>query len=149
MRLAVEVIRHIPCPITTTFVKEVVRDTLISTRLVFLLEKTISVNIVFVASQEIQQLNKAYRRKNTVTDVLSFPEYTHRKEMLDDAGEHIFLGDMIVCYDYIVQSASEDRVSLNQEMAYIISHGTLHLLGFRHSKKMFALQDVVSEVYAR
>ena len=148
MRLVVDLIKQVPCVITKSFVTKVIKATLQNAAYDFLEKKYISVNIIFVSREEIQQLNRTVRRRNKVTDVLSFPNYTNRTEMAADIFEDVFLGELIICYDYIVASAIEDKVSLEQEMAYIISHGILHLLGFRHSEKMFALQDSVSEVYA-
>lgn len=148
MRVIVEVAKQVPCALKKSFVTEVVRNTLEVSGYGFLADKQVSVSVVFVLPEEIQRLNKEYRRKNKVTDVLSFPEYAKKQEMIDEVSDAVFLGDLIVCYDYIVSAAKEDEVSLEQEMAYIVSHGILHLLGFRHSEKMFSLQDGVSEAYA-
>jgi probable rRNA maturation factor len=148
MHLVVDLIKQVPGVITKSFATKVIRATLQNAAYDFLEKKHVSVNVVFVSREEIQQLNRTVRRRNKVTDVLSFPNYANKTEMAEDIFEDIFLGELIICYDYIVASAIEDKVSLEQEMAYIISHGILHLLGFRHSEKMFALQDGVSEVYA-
>ncbi|MDD5084142.1 MAG: rRNA maturation RNase YbeY [Candidatus Moranbacteria bacterium] len=148
MHLTAELVKRTPAAIGKPFIITVIKETLIASGYDALGNGNISVSVVFVSAEEIQKLNKEYRRKNKVTDVLSFPEYPSRKELLAETAESIFLGDLIICYDYIVQAAVEDAVCLEQEMAYIVSHGVLHLLGFRHSKKMFALQDAVSEVYA-
>jgi probable rRNA maturation factor len=147
MRLVVEYVKQVPCVLTKTFIVNIVKNTLKFSGYDFLREKKVFTSVVLVSPEEIQKLNKQYRRKNKVTDVLSFPEYIDKKSMASDVAESIVLGDLIVCYDYIVRSADEDGVSLEREMAYIVSHGILHLLGFRHSKKMFALQENVSELY--
>lgn len=148
MHLVVDLIKQVPGVITKSFATKVIKATLQNASYDFLEKKHVSVNVVFVSREEIQQLNRTVRRRNKVTDVLSFPNYANKTEMAADIFEDVFLGELIICYDYIVASAIEDEVSLEQEMAYIISHGILHLLGFRHSEKMFALQDGVSEVYA-
>ncbi len=147
MRLTVEPVKQVPCALRKPFIVKVIQDTLLSSGYDTLGDGNISVNVVFVSPDDITKLNKSYRRKNKVTDVLSFPEYPNTKTLVEVLSEPIFLGDLIICYDYIVQSSKEDEVSLEQEMAYIISHGVLHLLGFRHSKKMFSIQDTVSEIY--
>jgi probable rRNA maturation factor len=147
MPLVVELVKQVPCSLAKSFIVRVVKNTLALSEYDFLMGHNVSVNVAFVSREEIQKLNKTYRHKNKVTDVLSFPEYANKKEMLADTADDIFLGDLIVCYDYIVQAAIEDTVTLEREMAYIVSHGILHLLGFRHSKKMFAMQDTVSEIY--
>lgn len=148
MPLVVEIAKQVPCILTKPFVVNVVRETLALSGYDTLQGKSIAVSVAFVSPEEIKRLNKVYRHKNKVTDVLSFPEYVGKKELAAEMSENIVLGDLIVCYDYIVEAAHEDEVTLEQEMAYIVSHGILHLLGFRHSKKMFAIQDTVSEVYA-
>ena len=147
MRLVVEFVKQVPCIVKKTFITKVISDTLKVSGYDALQEKQVSVNLVLVSPDEIKRLNKQYRRKDKVTDVLSFPEYVNRQAIINETSDQIFLGDLIVCYDYIVQAALEDKVSLKQELAYIVSHGVLHLLGFRHSDKMFALQDGVSEIY--
>ncbi len=147
MRVSVDLVKQVVCALPKSFAVKVVRDTLALSGFDFS-EKQVSVTVAFVSEEEIKRLNKTYRRKNKVTDILSFPEYASKNEISGSASEEIFLGDLIVCYDYLVRAAKEDGVTLEQEMAYIISHGVLHLLGFRHSKKMFFLQDTVSEVYA-
>lgn len=147
MRIKVGLVKKIPCPLHRSFVEEVIGETL--TVLGYPVSKTgniVGVDVAFVSKEEIQSLNKAYRKKNKVTDVLSFPEHEGKVEV-SNVEPYFFLGDLIVCYDYIKQLAIEDGVSLEREMAYMISHGTLHLLGFRHSKRMFALQDAVTEKY--
>ena len=149
MHLTVELIRQVPCALRKPFIAKVVQETLALSGHGFLEQKSVSVNIVFVSAEAIQALNKTYRRKNKVTDVLSFPEYANKGAMSEEAASDIFLGELILCYDYIDRAAREDEVSLEQETAYIVSHGILHLLGFRHSPKMFSLQDTVSEAYAR
>lgn len=148
MHVSVEVTKQVPCELKKSFVTKVVQETLKVSGYDFLAGKRISVSVVFVSPDEIRKLNKEYRHKNKVTDVLSFPEYAKKQEMIDEVSDAVFLGDLIICYDYIVNAAEEDEVSLEQEMAYIISHGILHLLGFRHSERMFSLQDGVSEAYA-
>lgn len=149
MRLQTDILHQVTTSLKDAFIERVIKDTLFIAGYSFLLEgKDVSVSVVFVSPEEIQMLNKTYRRKNKVTDVLSFPEYAKKRDVLNDASEVIFLGELIVCYDYIVQASIEDGVSLQQETAYIVSHGILHLLGFRHSEKMFAWQDKVSEIYS-
>ncbi len=149
MRLTVECIKRVECSVTRPFVSKVVRDTLNISGYDFLSDKHVSVNAVFVSPEEIRTLNYSYRQKDKVTDVLSFPEYDGKKALSEEDAEDVFLGELILCYDDIMKASVEDEVSLEQEMAYIVSHGILHLLGFHHSEKMFSLQDTVSEAYAQ
>jgi probable rRNA maturation factor len=148
MRLCVDIVQPKHFPLKKAFFLEVIRQTLLVSFANFVSEKKVSVSLAFVRREEITKLNKQYRTKNKVTDILSFPEYLKKKDFLSETSTHIFLGELVLCFDYIADAALEDRVSLEQEMAYIVSHGILHLLGFRHSKQMFALQDIVSEGYS-
>ena len=60
--------------------------------------------------------------------------------------QELFLGELILCYNYIKESAIEctSETDSQKELARIIAHGVLHLLGFSHGKKMFTIQDAVS-----
>lgn len=147
MRLQVDYSKQVDCPISRAFVIRILEETLEASGYDFLREKTVSVNVAFVSPEEIQKLNNTYRQKNKVTDVLSFPEYNGKNDIINEASENIFLGEIVLCYDYVVQASKEDKVSLEQELSYILSHGLLHLLGFDHSEEMFAMQDQVSEKY--
>jgi len=75
------------------------------------------VSVALVGDQEIQELNEQYRKKNRVTDVLSF------------AGEGDTLGEVIICYSQIKRQAKEYSNSIEEELVFILVHGLLHLLG--------------------
>lgn len=81
----------------------------------------------------IQSLNLHYRGQDKPTDVLAF--------RLDDEQESGFwlpegvsrpLGDVIVSLDTVERQAHENGNSLESELAWVICHGSLHLLGFDH-----------------
>jgi probable rRNA maturation factor len=94
------------------------------------------ISIAFVSEKEIRALNKAYRGKNSVTDILSFP--------IDD--DSSLLGELIICYEQAVRQAREMNHSVRSELGFLIVHGVLHLYGYDHerpsdAKKMFCLQE--------
>lgn len=130
-----------------SFIESVVEQTMKKSGLLHVNEKEIRVSIAFVSESEIQRINKEFRGKDAVTDVLSFHEYDQRQDIEQDTQPSIFLGELILCYDYIMRAAIEDKVPLLQEMSYIVSHGILHLCGYDHSEEMFAIQDAISEQY--
>ncbi|WP_104698097.1 MULTISPECIES: rRNA maturation RNase YbeY [unclassified Helicobacter] len=84
------------------------------------------IDLILVAKDTIQELNKLYRHKDTPTDVLSFP--------LDDMGgfEHIPLGSIAICVDIAQEVALSYKHSLEQEIALLLIHAILHLQGFDH-----------------
>jgi probable rRNA maturation factor len=127
------------------FFEKVFRETLFlcQEELSFLKDKNLSVSVALVSSLEMKKINKEYRKKNSATDVLSFSEYASKKQISLACGKDIFLGEVIVCYNYIRKYSGSEK-NARRETARVVSHGLLHLLGFRHSKKMFEIQDAVA-----
>lgn len=106
--------------------------------------KTLEISVALVDEEEIEKLNSQYRKKNKPTDVLSFCEFESLQQLCKTKEEKIFLGELIVCPEYIAQNA-DDGESAQHAMDYIVSHGILHLLGFDHGKRMFSLQQNVAD----
>ncbi|MCR1897860.1 rRNA maturation RNase YbeY [Irregularibacter muris] len=93
----------------------------------------VEVSISFVSNEEIQELNREYRNKNTPTDVLSFPLV--EREDLDNmvqAQEEILLGDIIISISKALEQAEEYGHSFSRELSYLTVHGIYHLLGYDH-----------------
>ncbi len=90
------------------------------------------VSIVFSDPEFIKEINKKYRGKDKVTDVLSFPE-----NISDFKGTSSSLGEIVICPLKLKDQAKEQGVSFKEELARILIHGLLHLLGYDHeiSKK--------------
>ncbi len=82
------------------------------------------VSVVIVGDAAMQHLNKTYRGYDKVTDVLSF---TEAESAVPEKG---FLGELIVDYAQIVRQAKRFAPSVDWELAFIVIHGTLHLLGY-------------------
>ena len=80
------------------------------------LKKDLEVSIALVSSQKIKQLNKIYRGKNQVTDVLSYPE----------------VNEIIISYPRAVSQAKAKKNSITKEMSWLFCHGLLHLIGYNH-----------------
>jgi probable rRNA maturation factor len=106
-----------------------------------LLGETGEVSLVFVSRTEIRRLNREFRSKDNVTDVLSFAP--------TDEGS---LGELVLCLAVITRQAADHGLSLNEELGYMVLHGILHLLGYDHerskrgSEQMLGLQDRVFEI---
>ncbi|MDO4778999.1 MAG: rRNA maturation RNase YbeY [Tissierellia bacterium] len=88
------------------------------------------ISISFVEEQEIRQLNRDYRGKDSVTDVLSFPIFERGE--IPDFG---MLGDVIICTKRAKEQADEFGHSLDREIHYLITHSILHLLGYDHMEE--------------
>ena len=107
-------------------------------------KEQVTLSAVLVSPERIQELNRTYRGKDAVTDILSFGEYADTDAFVKEEGNDIFLGELFFCYDFISRSAKEDEVSIKREMTYVFSHGILNLLGYDNSEEMFAIQDAVT-----
>lgn len=106
-----------------------------------------AISIVFVSEPEMRRLNRERRGLDRPTDVLSFAyhELDRKERRLSDSGG---LGDLIVCPGRVRRQAAEIGRPCAQELALVIVHGFLHLLGYDHNvpareKKMFFLQQEV------
>ena len=126
-----------------SFFARVLEETIARASLPELADKNISVSAVATDDVEVRRLNREYRGKDTMTDILSFHEYPSKKSIGRETAKEIFLGEIIFSVPFIERSAKEDKVSLEVEMSFIVSHGILHLLGFRHGERMFGIQEAV------
>ncbi|MEK7494510.1 MAG: rRNA maturation RNase YbeY [Patescibacteria group bacterium] len=145
MKIQCEYNAEAPNPFSEAFFCGIAEETLKQVPAPFLQNKTITLSAVSVSRERILELNKTYRSKESVTDILSFGEYADLEAVSKEEKEEIFLGDLYFCSDYIEEAAKEDGVTFEHEMYYIFSHGVLHLLGYDHSDEMFAIQDAVTE----
>lgn len=108
-------------------------------------EKELELSVALVTKEEIKKLNEGYRQKIKPTDVLSFCEYENTEKLCDEEEVQVFLGELIICPDVILENAKEDGETFQYAFTYIVAHGILHLLGFDHGKKMFSLQRKVAD----
>jgi probable rRNA maturation factor len=85
-------------------------------------------SIALVGDREMRPLNAKYRRKNKTTDVLSF--FVEDQPM---PGAKI-LGDVVISVEQARRQAKQRGKTLKSELATLLIHGILHLLGFDHEK---------------
>jgi rRNA maturation RNase YbeY len=108
-------------------------------------EKDIRVSVGLISEGEIKKINKKYRDKNSPTDILSFGDFNSTKEILVYDKKNIFLGELLICVEAIKKYCSKKNISFEREFYKVVSHGILHLLGFAHGKKMFAIQNKIAD----
>ena len=82
-----------------------------------------SVNVVFIDEKEMQTLNSEYRKKDSVTDVLSFN--VDSKELL---------GEIYICPQYVSENFKAEKFT--EEIIRLIIHGLLHLIGYDHDVEL-------------
>ena len=93
------------------------------------LNKEVSLTLLLSNNKGIKKLNKNFRNKNKSTDILSFPFNKKIK-----FSKNIYLGDIIISYNYLNKPKSQDLELFKQKTIKIFIHGFLHLLGFDHIK---------------
>ena len=102
------------------------------------------VEVSFVSDEVIQRLNRMYRGHDKVTDVLSFGSTDHT---LRTPAETLSpLGEVLIAYTQAVRQAEDGDIEL--ELADLLVHGILHLMGYDHelaadAEAMFPLQDLL------
>ena len=90
------------------------------------------ISISFVDNEQIREMNRQYRDKDSVTDVLSFPmgENGHY-DVNHETGAKI-LGDIVISVPRAMEQARTYGHSLEREIGYLTAHSMLHLLGYDH-----------------
>ena len=91
-----------------------------------------TVTVVFVDNERIKELNKKYRNKDYVTDVLSFPSGEKGQYSVDETTGVTILGDIAISIETALSQAKERGYSLQEEVSFLTVHSMLHLLGYDH-----------------
>jgi len=119
------------------------------------IKQEIELSIAFIGSGRMRKLNKKYRGKNRVTDVLAFPEseilfekfsafvkdYGGPSEASREGGKIgpkkkiRGLGEIVICLREVKKNAKRFSTSFEKELANVLIHGLLHLLGHDHEKE--------------
>ena len=93
--------------------------------------------LVIANQEKVQQLNRNYLGKDAPTDVLAFsmlPGPLTTPVFVQPPDETLHLGEVIISYPQAVIQAEEHQHSIKKEIAILIIHGVLHLLGYEHDK---------------
>lgn len=105
------------------------------------------INVIFTDNEGIHAINRDYRQIDAPTDVLSFPlvdyerpaDFDHVEEAAEDyfnpeTGE-LMLGDIILSVDKITEQADAYGHSRERELAFLVAHSMLHLMGYDHMEE--------------
>jgi len=96
------------------------------------------VSLVFTDSETVQRLNRDYRGVDSPTDVIAFymlPQQDDKDSFFALPPDGVTrLGEVIISYPQAAEQAREQGHSLDKELALLIIHGVLHLLGYDHRK---------------
>ena len=97
------------------------------------------ISVLFTSDEEVRELNRAWRGKDSATNVLSFPMAAPAE--IADAP---MLGDVVLAHGVCAREAAEKKVSIEAHAAHLVVHGTLHLLGYDHEQGDEAAEEMES-----
>jgi probable rRNA maturation factor len=83
-------------------------------------KRKVELSIALVGQGRIKELNKRYRGKNRVTDILSF---TYNNS-----------GEIVICLKEVKKNAERFGSAFEKELSRVLIHGILHLLGYDHER---------------
>lgn len=90
-----------------------------------------SLSILVTGDEEVRRLNLQFLGIDEPTDVLSFPD-SDDQEFIAAAGGMPHLGDIAIALPTSIRQAAEVGHGLDAEVAHLLVHGILHLLGYDH-----------------
>lgn len=93
-------------------------------------------SLLLVGDRAMRRLNRRYRSKDRTTDVLAFPMQHVRPRLTSHASRFTssMLGDVVISLLQAERQAARAGHSLEREMAVLMIHGLLHLLGYDHER---------------
>ena len=104
------------------------------------LDSPVELSLVITDAKTIQKLNKRYRGRDEATDVLSFAMLEENQSLAATPGfitppdGVLHLGEVILSYPQAATQAQEQNHPLERELALLVIHGVLHLLGHEHQE---------------
>ena len=113
------------------------------------------VDVLLTDDAQIHTINREMRAVDRATDVLSFPEFDLQPGELPTAEDAdpgtglVPLGDMVISMEHVASQAEEYGHSQRRELAYLVTHSVLHLLGYDHldegeqKRKMRAREEAI------
>ena len=116
------------------FIRKVIRTALAAEGVTFPCE----IDVLLTHDAGIHQINLDMRQVDRATDVLSFPEFDLTPGQLPDEEDAdpgtglVPLGDMVISMEHVAAQAKEYGHSNRRELAYLVVHSVLHLLGYGH-----------------
>ena len=90
-------------------------------------------SVTVTDDETVRGLNREYAGEDAVTDVLSFSQ-REGEEFVAAPGSVPPLGEVVIAYPQATRQAEERDRSVEEEVARLLIHGTLHLLGYDHAE---------------
>lgn len=103
-------------------------------------------SLVFTDDAHVRELNRRYRKKDTATNVLSFPAARTSPKSFGP-----LLGDLVFAAETIARESAAEGLSLDHHLTHLVIHGFLHLLGYDHENEAEAavMEKLETAILAR
>lgn len=122
-------------PLNRKIVRYAVSDTISKNKLVSV---NIEVSVSVVGSRKMDKITGEFLGDGKKHEVLSFPfeEVTNTKSygFINPPDEVLRLGDIVLCWPYVLEAARVDDVMVDDEVYGLVCHSTEHLLGKHHEE---------------
>ena len=107
-------------------------------------DRPVELSLIITGDKEVHKLNRDYRGIDRTTDVISFAlnEDVDGTDFVTPPDKISRLGEVIISYPQAATQAKANKQTIKAEMAWLVVHGLLHLLGYDH-------QDDASEAVMR
>lgn len=102
----------------------------------------IEIGVTVMGDRKMHEINKKYRGKDSTANILTFaledPVSSSNLQHVRNVGfvKHpdkiLRLGDILISWNQIIKDAALEGVSIEEELRYLVEHGTKHLLGVHH-----------------
>ena len=140
----VDITVAMPPSITVSWLQDVARRILEAERV----SREAEVGLLLTTDEEVRRLNKEFRGIDQGTDVLSFALQESQEAFPEPPDGGPSLGQVVVSCPQAARQAKEYGHSLEREVAFLVSHGILHLLGYDHQEpgpehRMRARQEAI------
>jgi probable rRNA maturation factor len=102
----------------------------------------LEIGVTVVGDRKMHEINKKFRGQDSATNILTFaiedPVSSSNLQHIRNVGfvkapdKVVRLGDILISYPQIIKDAALEGVSVEEELRFLVEHGTRHLLGIHH-----------------
>ena len=102
----------------------------------------LEIGINVVGDKTMHEINKKFRGQDASTNILSFPledvsvasslQHVPKVGFVKAPDKVLRLGDILISYPQVIKDAAIEGVSVEEELRFLVEHGTRHLLGVHH-----------------
>lgn len=123
-------------PVNKLMIQSVVLETLQR----YKISGKIEIGVNVVGSRKIHEINKKYRGYDSPTDIITFAledapnslQHIPRVGFVASPDQVLRLGDILLSHPQVMEDASLDGISVEEEYRLLLEHGVKHLLGMHH-----------------